>query len=62
MAATIIKSCVETVNVNKKQTERSFMEGLLSFLVVGYLVYLIYRSGKRTGSRKGYHAGRRRRR
>ena len=62
MAATIMEKPCGNVNDKKMHTERSIMEGLLSLLVVGYLVYLIYRSGKRTGSRKGFHAGRRRRR
>ena len=36
------------------------MGGLL-LLGLGYVAYIIYRSGKRTGSRKGYSVGRRRR-
>jgi hypothetical protein len=38
------------------------MESLCAWLIAGGIAWAMYRHGKRLGSRKGYHAGRRRRR
>ena len=41
-------------------SENSSMEGLLLFVILAAIGYGLYRSGKRIGSIKGFHAGRRR--
>jgi hypothetical protein len=35
------------------------MEALITLTVLGMIAWCCYKSGKQTGSRKGYHAGRR---
>ena len=35
------------------------MEGLIALAILGFIVWWAYKSGKRTGSRKGYNVGRR---
>ncbi len=37
------------------------MESLIIWLIVGCIAWAFYRQGKRLGSRKGYHVGRRQR-
>ena len=34
------------------------MDGLFALSVLGLIAWWFYKSGKRTGSRKGYHVGR----
>lgn len=36
------------------------MEGLEGCVIIGLVAWWFYKSGKRTGSRKGYNVGRRR--
>jgi hypothetical protein len=38
------------------------MQGLILLVILGFIGYALYRSGKRIGSRKGYNVGRSRRR
>ncbi len=34
------------------------MEGLIALAILGFIAWWAYKSGKRTGSRKGYNVGR----
>ena len=34
------------------------MEGLIVVVVIGFVLFSVYKSGKSVGSRKGYHVGR----
>ncbi len=34
------------------------MEGLAGWIIIGFAAWWFYKTGKRTGSRKGYNVGR----
>jgi hypothetical protein len=34
------------------------MDGLFTWIIIGYAAWWFYKQGKHTGSRKGYNAGR----